>query len=63
MLAVAGEKTKACKYVEIGRTAHLLPEEKLLIDRAEAAFETALISRETVVIGAFASGSDSDANL
>jgi len=37
MLAVAGEKSKARKYVEIGKTAHLLPEEKLLIDRAEAA--------------------------
>jgi len=37
MLAVAGEKTKARKYVEIGKTAHLLPEEKQLIDRAEAA--------------------------
>jgi tetratricopeptide (TPR) repeat protein len=36
MLAVAGEKSKARKYVEIGKTAHLLPEEKLLIDRAEA---------------------------
>ena len=38
MLAVAGEKSKARKYVEIGKTAHLLPEEKQLIDRAEAAF-------------------------
>ncbi|PYK88051.1 MAG: hypothetical protein DMF47_01225 [Verrucomicrobia bacterium] len=37
MLAVAGEKSKARKYVEIGKTAHLLPEEKQLIDRAEAA--------------------------
>src|SRR5882762_5435251 len=37
MLAVAGEKSKACKYVEIGKTGHLLPEEKQLIDRAEAA--------------------------
>jgi tetratricopeptide (TPR) repeat protein len=37
MLAVAGEKSKARKYVEIGKTAHLLPEEKLLLDRAEAA--------------------------
>jgi tetratricopeptide (TPR) repeat protein len=37
ILAVAGEKGKARKYVEIGKTAHLLPEEKQLIDRAEAA--------------------------
>ena len=37
MLAIAGEKSKARKYVEIGKTAHLLPEEKLLIGRAEAA--------------------------
>jgi hypothetical protein len=37
MLAVAGEKSEARKYVEIGKTAYLLPEEKLLIDRAEAA--------------------------
>ena len=37
MLAVAGEKGKARKYVESGKTAHLLPEEKQLIDRAEAA--------------------------
>ena len=35
MLTVAGEKGKARKYVEIGKTAHLLPEEKLLLDRAE----------------------------
>jgi hypothetical protein len=38
ILAVAGERSKARKYVKIGKTAHLLPEEKLLIDRAEAAF-------------------------
>jgi hypothetical protein len=36
MLAVAGEKSKACKYVKIGKTAHLLPEEKLLTDRTKA---------------------------
>jgi tetratricopeptide (TPR) repeat protein len=36
MLTVAGEKSRARKYLEIGKTAHLLPEEKLLLDRAEA---------------------------
>jgi Flp pilus assembly protein TadD len=37
MLAGAGEKTKAREYLEIGKKAHLLPEEKLLTGRAEAA--------------------------
>ena len=36
VLAAAGETTKARKYIEIGRKAHLLSEEKALIDRAEA---------------------------
>lgn len=36
VLASAGETTKAKKYLEIGRKAHLLPEEKALMDRAEA---------------------------
>lgn len=36
MLAVAGEKSKARKYVKIGKTAHSFPEEKLLLDRAVA---------------------------
>jgi predicted Zn-dependent protease len=37
MLAAAGEIGKAREYLQIGRTATLLPEEKLLIDHAEAA--------------------------
>ena len=36
VLAAAGETTKARKYIEIGRKAHLLSEEKALIGRAEA---------------------------
>jgi len=37
MLAAAGDKAKAREYLEIGKTATLLPEEKALIDHAEAA--------------------------
>jgi predicted Zn-dependent protease len=37
MLASAGEKTKALEYLEIGKKAQLLPEEKVLMERAEAA--------------------------
>lgn len=35
MLASAGEKGKALEYLQIGKTATLLPEEKTLIERAE----------------------------
>jgi len=37
MLAAAGEKGKAREYLQIGKAASLLPEEKTLIDHAEAA--------------------------
>jgi predicted Zn-dependent protease len=37
ILAGAGEKIEARKYLEIGKNARLLPEEKKLVDRAEAA--------------------------
>ena len=36
MLAAAGERGKAREYLQIGKTATLLPEEKILIDHAEA---------------------------
>jgi hypothetical protein len=35
MLASSGEKGKAREYLEIGKTATLLPEEKVLVERAE----------------------------
>jgi hypothetical protein len=37
ILAGAGEKIEARKYLEIGKNARLLPEEKRLVDRAEVA--------------------------
>jgi hypothetical protein len=36
-LAASGEKAKAREYLELGRQTQLLPEEKTLLDRAEAA--------------------------
>jgi hypothetical protein len=36
-LAASGEKGKAREYLELGRQTQLLPEEKTLLDRAEAA--------------------------
>ena len=37
MLAAAGDQTRAREYLQIGKNANLLPEEKLLIDRAQIA--------------------------
>jgi predicted Zn-dependent protease len=39
ILAGAGEKIEARKYLEIGKDARLLPEEKKLVDRAETAIK------------------------
>jgi Flp pilus assembly protein TadD len=36
-LAANGEKSKAREYLELGRQTQLLPEERILLDRAEAA--------------------------
>jgi len=36
-LAATGEKSKAREYLELGRQTQLLPEERILLDRAEAA--------------------------
>ena len=36
VLAGAGEKEKAREYLQLGKTGHLFPEEKALIERAEA---------------------------
>ncbi|MEY2480293.1 MAG: hypothetical protein QOI04_1220 [Verrucomicrobiota bacterium] len=39
MLAAMGEKEKAHRYIELGKKAHLLPEEKVLLDKAEATLQ------------------------
>jgi len=38
-LAGGGEKSKAREYIELGRQTQLLPEERTLLDRAQAALK------------------------
>lgn len=38
-LAAAGQTSEARQYLDIGKQAHLLPEEKALVERAEAALQ------------------------